>query len=84
MSCPEGVCPLKNTCWESAQEADFFSHNLKSISGAEKLAKSTQGGSPRRRLEVDGPSFSGGLKDLAHIFEKVGRKGTLIYKLEFL
>lgn len=36
---PEGVCPLKNTCWESAQQADFFPDDLKSISGTEKLKK---------------------------------------------
>lgn len=71
--------PLKNTCWESAQEAYFFPDDLKNISGAEELEKSTQGGSRRRRLEVDGPSFSGRLKDLVHRFEKVRRKGALIY-----
>lgn len=73
------MCPLKNTCWGSAQEADFFPDDLKSISEAEELAKSTWEGAPRRRLEVDGLSFFGGLKDLAHRFEKVGRKGALIY-----
>lgn len=36
---PDMVCPLKNTCWESAQEADFFPGDLKSISGAEELEK---------------------------------------------
>lgn len=36
---PECVWPLKNTCWESAQEAYFFPDDLKNISGAEELEK---------------------------------------------
>lgn len=42
-SCPDIVCPLKNACWESAQEADFFPDDLKSISGAEELEKNVFG-----------------------------------------
>lgn len=42
-SFPDIVCPLKNTCWESAQEADFFPDDLKSISGAEELEKNVFG-----------------------------------------
>lgn len=65
------MCLLKKSCWESAREEYFLPDDLKSISGADEK-KCTQEGSPWKGLEVDGPSFSGGLKDLAARFEFLG------------
>lgn len=78
-----GVCPLKKSCWESAQERDFLPDDLKSISGAEEPEK-MYSGSLWKRLEVDGPSFSGGLKDLPPFPRFERREGKSLYLLAWI
>lgn len=48
--------------------------DLNNISGAEEPEKCTREGSPWKGLEVDGPSFSDGLKDLAARLKEGGKR----------